>query len=394
MNTARPWHRNLALLNATSFARAFMIVMPVFVPLMQRYGLTMKDTMILQSVFAAVTLALELPSGFIADVFGRKATLCIGYLFTGLGFSQLLWADTFWELVLFEITIGFSLSFISGSDTALAFESEKALGNTAGQPAIARLLSWMNFGEGTAALAAFVLIKYNLLWVIWAQAIVAWVPFALSIYLTEAPREQGAKTNKQSLADIKGIIVQNSTILFLTLLFTVTMSFTYLVAWLNQSLWQEAGLELKYFGLIWGLFSLTIGLAARYSTRLPDKFGRVSLLTVLAGLLFVSYLLISTDLLVTVILGGLLIGIFRGLAAPKIKLRINNLIDNQYRATINSLVGGCFRVATLILGPIMGWVVDRYSADIAANSLIILVIPAMAGLIIAGVKLKPEKVIA
>jgi predicted MFS family arabinose efflux permease len=175
------------------------------------------------------------------------------------------------------------------------------------------------------------------------------------------------------------IIKRSSVLPAVTLVFVVTMSTTYLVAWLNQNLWQLYGMPLEYFGLAWGFLGLSVGLAARYSSRLPDRVGGYSVFTWLAVLLLVGFMLLTMNSLSLVLLGALCVSVFRGIAAPKIKLRVNNAIENTYRATINSLVGASFRVSTFFLGPLMGFVVDSYGAAAAANWLVVLIVPAMIG---------------
>jgi MFS family permease len=380
MNSAKRWQRNLMLMNVISFFRTFMVIMPIFVPLMQKYGLSMQETMILQSTFAGVTLLLELPSGYIADLFGRKGTMMIGFALAGCGFSQVLWADTFWELVVFEMTLGVAMSLISGADMSLAYESEKALNNKTDQHAIGRMISWLNFGEAVAGLSAFVLLKFDINWLLWMQAAVGWLPLILSFGLTEPPSNKADKTPKHMGAALS-IIKQNPILVWLTSVFVIAMSTTYLIAWLNQSLWLETGLSIEYFGLFWGFLGLTVGITARYSSRVPDHIGSVTVFSLLAALLFVGYLALTSGVLTIVIFGAVCVSAFRGIAAPKMRLRINNVIDNDYRATINSLVAACFRVSTLFLGPLMGFAVDSMGAVDAAPLLIILVLPAMGGLV-------------
>lgn len=380
MPPGQPWQRNLHLMNMTSFARTFLIIMPIFVPLMQSYGLTMQQTMMLQSIFAGVTLLLELPSGYIADVFGRKRTLMVGYLLAGLGFSQVIWADTFLELALFEFTLGCAMSLISGSDTALVFESEKALGSEHNHGAIPRLVSWMNFGEGTAALCAFVLVKYDVRLVLWTQAIMGWIPLIACLWLVEPPQLRSLGQPRTRHGAWRAFRASPQ-VMLLTLVFVSCMSTTYLATWLNQNLWQTHKLPLEYFGLAWGLFSMTVALAARYSDRLPDRLGMLGPFGLLSVFLIISYALLNSRTLWLIIVGGLLMGMFRGFVAPKLKVAINRAIDNDYRATVNSIVASSFRVVVLVLGPIMGLAVDQLGATNSAVLLIVLVVPAVSGLI-------------
>ena len=66
-----------------------------------------------------------------ADLFGRRRVLLVGALFCGLGHSLLLIAEGFWTLALYELLLGISFSLTSGSDLALLYDSELALGASA-----------------------------------------------------------------------------------------------------------------------------------------------------------------------------------------------------------------------------------------------------------------------
>jgi predicted MFS family arabinose efflux permease len=223
-----------------------------------------------------------------------------------------------------------------------------------------------------------VILKFDVLYILWVQAIVGWVPLLLSFWLTEPPKVKNVE--KKHMREALRIIGRSPILPTMTMVFVVTMSATYLIAWLNQNLWQLHGLPLEYFGLAWGFLGLSVGLAARYSSRLPDRIGSISIFSLLAVLLFVGYVFLTMSSLTFVLIGAVCVSIFRGIAAPKIKLRVNNAIENNYRATINSLVGASFRVSTFFLGPLMGFIVDQYGPATAANGLVLLILPAMLGL--------------
>ena len=97
--------KNARRVLALSFFQTFMVVIPVVVPFMESKGLDMAAILSLQAIFAAVIVLLEVPSGYLADVLGRKLTLVIGSLFYGIGNSLLVVADGFWGLAAFEICL-------------------------------------------------------------------------------------------------------------------------------------------------------------------------------------------------------------------------------------------------------------------------------------------------
>ncbi|HNX67285.1 MAG TPA: MFS transporter, partial [Bacteroidales bacterium] len=86
-NTLSPEIRgNVFRLNIIKFSKWFSLVMPVIVPFYKDMGLSITEIMMLKSVYSIVIVALELPSGYFADVLGRKKTLIIGAFLGAIGF--------------------------------------------------------------------------------------------------------------------------------------------------------------------------------------------------------------------------------------------------------------------------------------------------------------------
>ena len=50
----------------------FMVAMPIIVLFFQEHGLSLSEVMILQGIYSIAVALFEIPSGYIADVFGRK----------------------------------------------------------------------------------------------------------------------------------------------------------------------------------------------------------------------------------------------------------------------------------------------------------------------------------
>src|SRR5438309_8412726 len=55
-----------------------MIVIALWVPYLTTQGISMRQFMELQAVFAIVILSGEVPSGLLSDLWGRKKTLLLG----------------------------------------------------------------------------------------------------------------------------------------------------------------------------------------------------------------------------------------------------------------------------------------------------------------------------
>lgn len=95
----------------------------LFVLYLLQLGITQGDIGILQSFLFFSSVALEIPSGLIADRFGRKFSLMIGFLglfISGVGF---LLFSSFIPFAIIFCLFGASIAMGSGSDRALLYDN-------------------------------------------------------------------------------------------------------------------------------------------------------------------------------------------------------------------------------------------------------------------------------
>ena len=97
--------------------------MPIVVIFFQSHGLSMKEVFLLQSVYSIAIVILEIPSGYLADVIGRKNSITIGTVLGFIGFSIYIFTGDFWGFLVAEIIMGFGQSMISGADSAILYDT-------------------------------------------------------------------------------------------------------------------------------------------------------------------------------------------------------------------------------------------------------------------------------
>ena len=120
--------RNIALLYGFSFCDQFMIVIALWIPYLTTQGISMRQFMELQAVFALVILSGEVPSGLLSDLWGRKKTLLLGTTLKAVSFSLLPLWSSYEGFLFYHLTMGIALSMISGGDVALLWDSYLAAG--------------------------------------------------------------------------------------------------------------------------------------------------------------------------------------------------------------------------------------------------------------------------
>jgi MFS family permease len=81
-------------------------------------GLGPLELVLLGTALEASYLLFEIPTGVVADTFGRKRSIVIGAIGTGLAWLVLGFADSFWAAVASQMLWGIAATFMSGADVA------------------------------------------------------------------------------------------------------------------------------------------------------------------------------------------------------------------------------------------------------------------------------------
>ena len=99
---------NLINLYLIKFAKWFNLVMPVVVLFYQDNGLSMQQIFILKSIYSIAMVVMEIPSGYLADIWGRKKTLMLGSLLGAGGMALYCFSYGFWAFATAEIILSYN----------------------------------------------------------------------------------------------------------------------------------------------------------------------------------------------------------------------------------------------------------------------------------------------
>ena len=362
---------NVKRIQFLSFFWMFMLLMPVIVPFLKEHGLSIQEILTLQSIFAIAVVLLELPSGYLSDLIGRRGCLVAAGFLRGLAFTWLALANGFWDFALFQLIAALSISLYSGSDVALLYDSLEGLEDHHGRRrALGRRLLWMQSGETFAALIGGAIVTYSLSSVAVGNAILGWLPFLVSLTLVEVPSEKLDQSDH--LGNLKRIwrqIFHGEALLRMIMFSLITYGLSTLLAvWLFQDYWQALDVPLVYFGYLWAAYNITVAIVGRLAHRVEDLIGPkrvvrlVGILPVIGfgGMGLCSWWLEQGGPSVLVWVGvglGFLFQIGRGLTQVVIKDALNTRVEKRLRATANSIASLGVRLAYAFLGPCIGWII-------------------------------------
>lgn len=338
--------------------------MPIVIPFYESNGLSMKDIMVLQAVYSIAIVVLEIPSGYLADVIGRKKTLILGAIFGTFGFATYSFSYGFMGFLIAEIILGIGQSCISGADSAMLYDSllergeEKKYSRYEG-----RIISLGNISEAIAGIAGGLLAGITIRAPYIAQSFIAFIALPAAITLVEPSRKVPLiKAGIMEIVHIARFALFGDRALRRNILFSAIIGCSTLtMAWFAQPFFDYADIEIGWYGLLWTTLNLSVALTSYTAHRLESKLGQrwsilIIALTIPLGYLALGRFHMSSGLIILYIFY-----LVRGYATPVLKDYINRVTDSHIRATVLSVRNFIIRLLFAFTGPLLGWVKDIYS---------------------------------
>ncbi|MCB1843534.1 MAG: MFS transporter [Halioglobus sp.] len=377
MNTSL--HNNIRAIYLLGFLHSFMVVVPVFVPLLQGYGLSMSQVLQTQAVFALTIALCEVPSGYLADVWGRRRVILLGSALNAIGFFSLLWADSFVDFLVYEVILGIGFSLISGADLALLYDTEIYLhenalpGGAGASKSLSRLIAVEAAASGLAGITASVLLLWSMDAVIVVQAFTGFAPLLIALALVEVPRPtvlQGHRENARRVIEL--LLFGKPVVLWTAFAIAVFGLLAVYVFWVYQKYWEFQNIPVASYGYIWAAFALTVSVAARYASVLEQYLGTQRLLCVIGVLPLIGLLGMATTGGWPGVMFGFAVQLARGMSMTLFYEALNRRVPGDFRATVNSLVSLGVRTVFIGTGPLLGYALD--SLGVTSTLLLLLAV--------------------
>jgi len=338
------------------------VLMPFF---MDWGGLSYTQVMLLQSWFMVCVFLMEIPTGAIADFFGRKASLVLACLFTIAAVFIYTSGPDFYLFLLGEFVWAIGSALISGSDDALVYDSLKKTGEThKSKKVFARMETYALAGLMVAApIGSLIAAKFGLP----ATMLLMAVPFSIAFFVALTLKEPKTEKKVESLRYINVIkagvkvFYHNKTLKILAADMILLDVLAYFMIWVEQPLLKSAGLDIAYFGLIHAMFVGAEIMVMNYFGILERIFGSKKGLLFYSGIILgLMYLLGSaTNYLPLVILVIVVGGGFGKGRRPLFTHYLNKHIPSEQRSTtlstISMLDKACIAVASPLVGLLADW---------------------------------------
>ena len=320
--------------------------------------------MILQAIFTFSMFILEIPTGVIADWFGRKTSLILASIMGVI--APLIYSSypNFWIFAFAEFIWAIGATLISGADSALIYDSLKASKNEKkSKKILSRYGSFGLAGVLVAALTGSLIAQY--FGVRMAMMFTAAPMFiALMIALTfKEPKEYKKEQEKSYWKTLKGglrYLRGHRELRILMFDYIIVGTLAFFIIWVYQVILQDYNIAIGWFGFVHSVIVVGEIIVLNQIERIEKWFGGkknyLSYSAVMIGILFLVMAFVKN--LYVSILCIFLIGAFGLTRKNLFSSYLNKFIESHNRATVLSVISMFYALSMAILDIILGVVVD------------------------------------
>lgn len=359
------WQKNINVFLITTFFQWFYVAIGVWV-LIWRQFLSWEQIALVTSLGVLVSLLLELPSGALADMIGRRKTVILGRFIGVLGFIMYSFANSLPMFIAANILYMANWAFESGALSALLYDSLKENGKEVEhyQKTESDAFFYATLGMAPASVLGGYLYTFDIHAPYYLCVVASLIALVSAFYLEE-PNIDSEKFSlkaylKQNWEGTKHIF-QLPLIRSISI-FSVLINFiAYAGLWyLYEPRLAEAGFPASWLG---GLVAGTYLIRAVGTKLIPltKKFKEKDIPVLVTFMQIIGSLISFWETKAGAVTSVYFRKFSDGFRKPILNRLQNDQITSKYRATSLSAISLFENVFISAAGPLIGWSMEHYS---------------------------------
>ena len=392
--------------------------LPIWVLFFLAKGFTLLQVAFINSFFWASIVVFEIPTGYIADYFGRKISLILSYFTQSLGIGLFVIGQDAFTLILSSIIWGIGITMSSGAETAWLYDeiqfSEILINGRSEGQANDRyhnvFSSMQSLSHITMAFSQIIGGLLASIELYLPHTLVAIIFFFLAFYLFFIPEhkvltlDQNA-TNKSEEQSGLSIIRAKPSLKrsFRELLNPITFSLATLILVLGtfmdiryfmQDDLSNLGLSYVDIGIFFALIMVAMSIGNSLSVILTQNHLKKKSYVFFFLIISLGFIIMSITPLLALLFIFLLINVSDGILAPLLSKNINILITSENRATILSIISLSIKFVFIGFQIVISYVIllNGFSFAYLVTGLIVILlsIPASVLLLVKKYSFEPR----
>lgn len=361
MTDLKHYHANIWKVYLIRMLFWMHFVAAVMVPFFTQWGgLQFSQILFINAWFMLWMFIFEVPTGTIADVFGRKRSMLTGTMIAIAGTLIYVSHPGFYIFLLAELVLACGYTMMSGAEEALAYDSLIMAGRDHDSKKVfGRMESFKLGGIIVGALAGGVIAKFFGLRLPFLMHCVPLAICALLVLSLKEPvhHQSDKKPRYTDLLKAGWQQFRSDKVIRILMLDMVSIgAWVWLIIWFYQKLLAMAGVDIVWFGLVHTLMCLAqiavLERVAFLEKWLGSKRRLLVITAVIAGLGFIALGFLSNAWLIAaviVIVSGF--GLARG---PLFTNYLNKFITSEKRAIMLSMVSMLRTITIMVVNTLAG----------------------------------------
>lgn len=371
--------RNINISYIFNFLMYFRVTNAIWMIYLSSKGLSLSQLGILEGIFHVTCFLCEVPTGAIADMFGRKFSVVLGRMSAVISTILMIFSTNIIGFTIAFIFSGLSYTLNSGSGESLTYDSLKELNIENQYKKVAGNINFLiEIAQGIAIIIGGILSDKRFLYAYLLCLVVEAISMFVAFIFTEPSIRDKNQENIGMVKQVKNsaVIIKNDlNILYLILFFSLISTLGTTVYFYCQNYFDELHFSKTLISIIFTMDNVLNALSAKFAFKIEEKLnkkGIVILMTILnaAGLFGLAFMKGYAA-----ILFFLMTSFIEGLGYPIFSDYINSLIPSENRATILSFESAVFSIFMIGLFPLVGYIGQKMGLPFAFMIIAFIFIP-------------------
>lgn len=359
------FERNVILSYLTSalmWGRFFIPVLALFYIASQ---VSLPEFSIIMAVFALSTFLLEIPTGVLADIIGKKKTLILSRLMYVIEVFLIAFFNGFWTFLIAKIISGIGVSLSSGTDSALLYDSLKRMKKEKDYKRVSGVRYYISYISQAIVftIGSFLFaINYKL------PAKLSLIPLVIGLFLTFFLTEPYHNNKKLSLRDSWNHLKEglrlfwnNPYLKYLAMLTFAISSCVSIMLSISAAFFKEILVPLSIIGLLATVASIISAFSSKQAHKWELKLGENRSLFFVQIAIILSVFGMSLMIPYYGVLFYMIIPLIAGFFGVLISDYANKNVDTSHRATMLSINNMFGNIGSTIIFPLIGLGIKNYS---------------------------------
>ncbi len=373
--------KNIKVSYIYNFLTYFNITSAIWVLYLSFKGLNLVEIGLLESIFHLTSFLCEIPTGAVADIYGKRISVILGRVFSAVSTILMMCSTTFLGFAIAFIFSALSYNLNSGASDSLIYDSLKLLGRENEYKKIFGSISfYMEIARSAAVLFGGILSDIRFVYAYILALTIDISALTSALFFKEPPIEIEVCKENVFINQVKesfNILKKKRIVLYFILFNALISTMNTTVYFYCQKHFENMRFSRTFIAVIFMVNNLLSAVGSKYAYCIEGKLKmkKIIILLPVLNVLILGGLAVSTGYISVSVF--LVSSMLTGFAIPIFSDYINSLIPAQYRATILSFDSLCFSAFMLCAFPIVGFMGEKLGLFKAFGIIGLAFIPAI-----------------